>query len=220
MRKLLLLRPEPGLSQSTGRAEALGLKVLACPLFRIEPVAWNAPDPSAYDLLLLTSANAVRHAGPMLSGLRSLPAHVVGKATAKAAEQAGFGVVNVGWVGAAELIATLPTSARILHLAGEHRSVPRSNHRIDARTVYRSVAIADPGLPPLQGLVAAVHSPRAGVRLAELSAERERTAIAAISPAAAEACGTGWERVESAVRPDDDSLLAVAAMLCHTSPGL
>jgi uroporphyrinogen-III synthase len=72
-------------------------------------------------------------------------------------------------------------------------------------------------LPPLQGLVAAVHSPRAGARLAELSAERDRTAIAAISPAAAEACGTGWERVECAVRPDDDSLLAVAALLCHTS---
>jgi uroporphyrinogen-III synthase len=195
----------------------LGLEILACPLFKIEPVEWDAPDPSDYDVLLLTSANAVRNAGPMLSRLRSLPAHVVGKATAMAAEEAGLRVVNVGWAGAAELLATLPTSARILHPPGEHRSAPRSNHRVDARTVYRSVAIPDSRLPPLQGLVAAVHSPRAGARLAELSAERDRTAIAAISPAAAEACGTGWERVECAVRPDDDSLLAVAALLCHTS---
>ena len=77
--------------------------------------------------------------------------------------------------------------------------------------------IDEPGLPPLQGLVAAVHSPRAGARLAELATTRGGTMIAAISPAAADACGPGWEGVESAIRPDDESLLALAAMLCHTS---
>jgi hypothetical protein len=54
--------------------------------------------------------------------------------------------------------------------------------------------------------------------LAELSEAREGTAIAAISPAAADACGPGWERVEAAATPDDESLLAVAGMLCHTTP--
>jgi uroporphyrinogen-III synthase len=218
MRKLLLLRPEPGLSASAERAKALGLEVIACPLFEIEAVGWDVPGSANYDALLLTSANAVRHAGEGLERLRSLPVHAVGEATASAASGAGLRVVNVGWAGAAELLATLPPSARLLHLAGEHLSRPDSSHRIDTRIVYRSAAIEEPALPPLKGLVAAVHSPRAGARLAELSGARHRTMIAAISPSAAEVCGGGWERVESAVRPDDESLLAVAAMLCHTSP--
>ena len=46
MRKLLLLRPEPGLSASAERARAIGLDVIACPLFRVEPVEWAAPDPA------------------------------------------------------------------------------------------------------------------------------------------------------------------------------
>jgi uroporphyrinogen-III synthase len=73
-------------------------------------------------------------------------------------------------------------------------------------------------LPSLDGLVVAVHSSRAGRRLGELAAIRDRTAIAAISAAAGAACGSGWERIEVAERPDDPSLLALAAMLCHTSP--
>ena len=218
MRKLLLLRPEAGLSASAERAKALGLEVIACPLFEIEAVGWDVPGSANFDALLLTSANAVRHAGEGLERLRSLPVHAVGEATASAASAAGLRVVNIGWAGAAELLATLPPSARLLHLAGEHRSRPDSSHRIDTRVVYRSAAIDEPALPSLEGLVAAVHSPRAGARLAELSRTRHRTMIAAISPSAAEACGAGWERVESAVRLDDESLLAVAAMLCHTSP--
>lgn len=217
MRELLLLRPEPGLSASVARAESLGLQVVACPLFRIEPVEWVAPEPARYDLLLLTSANAVRNAGEGLGRLSCLPVHAVGEATAAAAREAGLRVVNTGWAGASELLATLPHSARLLHLAGEDLKRPDTGHRIDTRAVYRSVVIGKPGLPPLDGLVAAVHSPRAGARLAELARGRDHTMIAAISPSTAEACGSGWERVESAVRPDDESLLAIAAMLCHTS---
>jgi len=218
VRKLLLLRPEPGLSQSAARAKQLGLEVIACPLFRVDPVGWDVPDPADYDALLLTSANAARLAGEGLESLKSLPVHAVGEATASAARLAGLRVVNTGWAGAAELLATLPSSARLLHLAGEHRIPPEPGHRIDRRVVYRSATVEEPGLPPLEGLVAAVHSPRAGARLAELADGKGGAAVAAISPAAAAACRDGWERVESAVRPDDESLLAVAAMLCHTSP--
>jgi uroporphyrinogen-III synthase len=38
--------------------------------------------------------------------------------------------------------------------------------------------------------------------------------IAAISASAAEACGDGWQRLEIATKPDDASLLALAARLC------
>ena len=110
-----------------------------------------------------------------------------------------------------------PHLQRLLHLAGQdHRDTGAPN--VDRRIVYRSVAIEEPDLPALEDLVVAVHSPRAGNRLAELASGRAATAIAAISPAAAEACGIGWERVEIADEPNDKSLLALAAMLCHTSP--
>ena len=216
MRKLLLIRPEPGLTASAERAQALGLDVLRCPLFRVEPVAWQAPDPSAFDALLLTSANAVRHGGSELDRLRTLPVQAVGGATAAAAREAGFRVETVGEGDIVDLLGKLPAALRLLHLAGEdHRDV--NDPRIERRIVYRSTIIAQPDLPPLQVLVIAVHSPRAGRRLAELAADRSATAIAAISPAAAEACGTGWEQVEAADHPNDNSLLALAARLCHTS---
>jgi uroporphyrinogen-III synthase len=70
--------------------------------------------------------------------------------------------------------------------------------------------------------VALIHSPRAGRRFAELvdraSIARGGVTIAAISPAAAEAAGEGWARVEAAERPADDVLLALAARLCNKPP--
>ena len=217
MRQLLLLRPEPGLSASAERARQLGLKVIACPLFRVEPVEWQAPDPANYDALLLTSANAVRFGGAQLETIKALPVHAVGEATAEAARSAGFEVASTGTGNVADLLATLPNELQLLHLAGENQR-DIGGREIDRIIVYRSAAVDDPGIPVLDGLVAAVHSPRAAARLAELAQERYQTAIAAISEAAAEAAGTGWEQIEVAERPDDSSLLALAAMLCHTSP--
>jgi uroporphyrinogen-III synthase len=60
-----------------------------------------------------------------------------------------------------------------------------------------------------------VHSPRAGQRLAELVADRSSVVVAAISPAAAEATGSGWGAVEVADSPNDDALLALAERLCN-----
>ena len=216
MRKLLLLRPEPGLSSSAERARALGLDVIPCPLFLVEPLVWDLPNPDDYDALLLTSANAIRHAGPMLARLANLPAHVVGEATGNAARNAGLNVETVGSGNVEELLAVISPSLRLLHLTGEdHRNVDDS--RIERRIVYRAGANPDPDLPPLDALVIAVHSARAGARLAELSGERGSATIAAISDAASAACGEGWEEIAVADEPNDKSLLALAASLCHTS---
>ena len=216
MRKLLLLRPEPGLSASAARARELGLEIICTPLFHVEPVGWDLPDPEQYDGLLIASANAIRHGGNQLETLKTLPVHAVGPATAEAARSAGFDVATIGKTDVADLLESLPASLRLLHLAGEDHRDP-GDPRIDRQIVYRSAEIDDPDLPPLDDLVVAIHSPRAGRRLAELASERATTAIAAISPAAADACGPGWERVEPAREPNDNCLLALAAMLCHTS---
>ena len=218
MRQLLLLRPEPGLSASVALARELGLEVIARPLFRVEAMAWQAPDPANYDALLLTSANAIRHGGREIDALKTLPVHAVGAATADAARAAGFAIASAGDGNAAKLVARLPTSLRLLHLAGEdHREID-TIRAVDRRLVYRSAAIDEPDLPPLEEMVVAIHSPRAGARLAELADKRDRTAIGAISDTTGRAVGGGWERVEVAEHPLDSSLLALAAMLCHTSP--
>lgn len=221
MRPLAVLRPEPGASATVERAQALGLEAFALPLFEVEVVDWSVPDVTRFEALLLTSANAVRCAGPQLACLASLPVYAVGPATAEAAREAGLGVASSGAGGIEELLATLPADLRLLHLCGETRREPETSpHRTTPLVVYRSVATGSPpGLERLSGAVALVHSPRAGQRLADLIPSRRTTIIAAISAAAAEACGGGWERIAIAERPRDDALLSLGARLCeHSAP--
>lgn len=213
MRPLVILRPEPAASRSAAKAAALGLRVVAMPLFEVAPVDWTAPDPAGFDGLVLTSANAVRHGGAGLDRLKSLPVHAVGEATAEAARAAGFAIAATGAGGVEGL--RLPPGQRLLHLAGrDHRAIAGATTII----VYEARPTAPPdGMDRLAGSVVAVHSPAAARRLAELVEERAAVAIAAISSAAAEACGPGWQCVEAAAEPSDSALLALAARLCESA---
>ncbi|CAA9501352.1 MAG: Uroporphyrinogen-III synthase [uncultured Sphingomonas sp.] len=211
-----MLRPEPGASATLARARALALEAFAVPLFAVEPLAWTAPDPSAFDGLLLTSGNAIRHAGPELRKLHGLPVHAVGAATAEAAAAAGLTVATVGTGGIEKLLGRLPPGLHLLHLCGEHRrSAEAWGGRVTPVPVYRSAAIASPpDLHRLEDAVALVHSPRAGRRLAQLVRRREQIAVAAISAVAGEACGGGWQEIGVAEQPTDDAVLSLAASLC------
>ncbi len=213
MSKVAILRPEPGASATLARAEAAGVAAVAIPLFEVGPVEWTAPDVADFDALLLTSANALRHGGDKLAVLSALPAYCVGGATAAAARTAGLAVAVTGSGNSIALAAQIPEGTRLLHLTGrDHRVLPGATEV----AVYASKAIdPPPSLEPLNGGVAMVHSPRAGARLAELVSDRETIAIAAISPAAAAACGPGWRAVEAVAAPTDGALLELAARLCH-----
>ena len=219
MRRLFVLRPEPGASETAARAKAMGLDAVAAPLFEIGPVAWTAPSAAGFDGLLLTSANAVRHAGPPLAALQALPVFAVGETTAEAARRAGFTVEQTGTAGIDDLLGSIAESRRLLHLCGEDRRPQATSSRsILAVPVYRSRPLAAPHeLAGVAGAVAAVHSPRAGKRLAELVDLESRASvrIAAISPAAADAVGAGWESVDAAETIGDEPLLALAARLCQ-----
>jgi uroporphyrinogen-III synthase len=189
---------------------------MAVPLFEIEPVAWEAPDPSGFDALLLTSANAVRHGGAALAQLHRLPVHAVGAATANAARDAGFAVTSVGEGGVDALPRSLNPELKVLHLCGEHRTAPAdAQQEITSVVVYRAIEVPVPDLSLANGSVALIHSPRAGRRFAELVRERGTIAIAAISLAAAATVGEGWASVEAAEAPNDDALLALAERLCN-----
>lgn len=219
MRRLVILRPEPGASATVHSAKAMGLDAVAMPLFQIEPVVWQAPDPAGFDGLLLTSANAVRQAGDKLETLRGLRVYAVGEATCNAARDAGFDIASTGDAGVERLLGSIENDLRLLHLCGEHRTAVQAKQAITAVPVYRSAELPPPnGLGQIGGQTVAVHSHRAGKRLAELvdhaAIDRAAIRIAAISEAAASAAGTGWEASEAAQTPDDGALLALAARLC------
>jgi uroporphyrinogen-III synthase len=213
MKRLLVLRPEPGNSATAGRARALGLDPVQCPLFTVEGMDWDVPTTEGFDYLLLTSANAVRFDRGRVAELQRLPVLAVGSATADAARDAGLRVAHVGDRGVDELLAALPDGKRLLHLTGADHHRPAGDHAITRLVAYRTVPL-DPTIPDDQ-LVALVHSARAGARLATLVRDRAAIAIIAISPAAAAACGPGWAALEVAERPDDGALLALAARLCQ-----
>jgi uroporphyrinogen-III synthase len=223
MRRLAVLRPEPGASATVERARAMGLDAFALPLFTVEPLSWEVPDPGRFDALLLTSANAVRQGGGGLAKLRGLRVHAVGEATAAAAREAGFEIAGAGTSGVEQLLDTIPRDFRLLHLCGEHRIAPATDRVVTAVPVYRSAERPPPGgLRRIEGQAVAVHSPRAGDRLDELAEQagidRTTVRIAAISAAAATAAGAGWDRCEAAPQPDEAALLALAARLCDNRP--
>src|SRR5438270_3239600 len=216
MTRVLVLRPEPGASATAERARERGLEAVAVPLFTVEPVGWEAPDPSAFDALLLTSPNAARFGGEPLRSLRGLDVYAVGPATAEAAREAGFNVAVAGDSGIDRALAAIAPGLRLLHLCGADRRSPSDARQVITPLVaYRAIEIAEPDLSTASGAVALIHSPRAGRRFAELIAVRGSITVAAISRAAADAVGDGWRTVVAAEEPTDDALLALAASLCN-----
>lgn len=220
--RLFILRPEPGASQTAGRAQAMGFHPVIHPLFAIKPVAWEPPDPAAYDGVMITSANAVRHGGPALAHYHKLPLFAVGQASAKAAHEAGFVDARAGDGDVAALLQRIADAGfrSILHLSG--REVTDADHPaviVEQRTVYESVADDDAGrglaIRVIAGDCLLVHSPRAGRVIAEhIDPTRRGTLnVAAISPAALAACGTGWAQGDAPSDPNDKALLALAAQL-------
>lgn len=220
-RAIAVLRPEPGNAATAAAIEALGLTAIRLPLFEVHAIDWTPPDVTRFDALLLTSANALRRAGPGLAALRGLPVHAVGDATAAAARDAGLEVVAVGDRDGAALVAAAAASGvqRALLLGGRDRAVEEHPIIAEAIAVYASepVAVALEALDQLAGSVVLLHSARAARRVADLidraGIDRRTVRLAAISAAAAEAAGGNWEGIAAAASPDDATLIQLARTL-------
>ena len=212
--KLLIVRPQPGADESAARARALGLEPVVAPLFETRARAWTPPDPARFDAVLLTSANAARLGGEGLRFYLALPCYAVGERTAAAARTAGFTEVRAGLSDGAALAAMAEREGAksMLHLGGrDHVALDRATHI----AVYASEPAG--ALPAdLEEAVVLLHSPRAAARFAALAGDRRRFSLAAISPQAAEAAGSGWRKVAIASAPRDEALLELAAELCQT----
>ena len=214
---MLVLRPMPGNTETVGRLAALGVVALPMPLFAVEPIAWVPPRLADIDALLLTSANAVRHAGRAMASVSAVPAWCVGEATAAAARGAGLTVARVGTEGVTALIAG--TSQQLLWLCGEERTtlLHQDEQRVTAIPVYRSAELPFLASALDHAGVAMLHSARAARRLAALVPDRASIAIVAISADVAAAAGEGWRSVAVAARPSDTEMVAIAAKLCQDS---
>lgn len=222
MLPLLVVRPEPGASRTAAAADALGLRADIIPLFGIAPLRWTVPDPRDFDALLLTSANAARHAGSALTAFVNLPCHCVGAATAAAASAAGLHPVNVGRGGAQPLVDVMVASGfrRLLWLAGRDRSpIAAGPARITVRTVYAAQPIADPAgwsTAIARPAVVMLHSERAARRAAALAGPARKHLIAlTISAKVAAAAGPGWARYVVSDAAGDGAMLALARQLCQ-----
>ena len=211
--RLLILRPEPGASETAARARAMGLECVVIPLFAITGVAGPPVEASRYDAVLLTSANGARHAP---AGLTGLPCFAVGESTAAAALAAGFNEVRAGpRDGAAAAAMMVEAGAkRALHLCGrDHLAIAAPGVEIERRIVYAAEPVA---YGRIEGpAVAMIHSARAGARFAQLARAKGSILVAAISAAAAAAAGEGWAARAVAAEPRDQALLELAAKLCN-----
>ncbi|AQR74698.1 uroporphyrinogen-III synthase [Sphingomonas sp. LM7] len=218
-RQIAVLRPEPGNRVTAAAIEARGRTAIRMPLFEVRPVAWGVPAAEAFDALILTSANAVRHGGAGLSALHRLPVHAVGKATADSAQRAGFDVVFVGEEDAAALTANAQAAGieRALHLAGRERTIEPGGVIAQVITVYASETLAPRDVSQLDGCIALVQSARGGVRLGEVvdaaAISRSGMAIVALSQRAAAAVGGGWEQVVVPESISSEALIDAAIAL-------
>lgn len=222
MKPLIIIRPEPGNSVSAMQACAMGLTVIAEPLFRTEKMPVLDVTPNDYDALFITSANALlalaEHARPLLH----LPVFAVGPTSAATAQNLGFSSVLAGNSNGAALAAQAVNAGyhRLLHLTGDpYKPVSHPNLDIEVRLVYRM----DP-VPPSPNLLKALsqpavlvlHSPRAARCVAALVTQRQMIDLVAISEQTARAAGSGWSTISVPSEPSASAMIDLAAPLCRT----
>lgn len=226
-RALLVVRPEPGNARSLAAARALGLDARGVPLFVVEAIAWEPPDPARFDALLLGSANALRHGGAALAQLVALPVYAVGATTAAAARAAGFVVSACGDGGLSALLPRLVADGRyrVLRLSGAaHVALdPPPGAVVETVVVYAARPVPLPaGVVPIHGAVVALHSGEAARHFAaecdRLGLDRSGIALACLAPRVAAAAGEGWADKCVAPTPQrlgEAALLALASDMCQ-----
>ncbi len=222
---VVIIRPLDSAHETAQRAIKLGLKPVIDPLFRVEAVDWEPPLVSAFDALMVTSANALNYGGTGLSQYKRLPVLAVGAATATVARQMGFNVQKTGEDGAQALLNSLSSGQyrRILRLVGkDHVPLNSSDRGIEICIVYRSIELPL-GQKAREAMttknVILLHSARAASLAARecdrLEIDRSNCHIVALSPKVGKAAGTGWAGLDISRQPTDDALLALASRLCR-----
>ncbi|MFN3470666.1 MAG: uroporphyrinogen-III synthase [Novosphingobium sp.] len=220
---VLVIRPEPGNAATCRAARERGIDARSFPLFRVAPLAWDAPA-ARFDGILAGSANVFRHGGASLAALAHVPVIAVGEATAQAARKAGFAVSRTGEGGLQPVVATLPPGDYLRIAGADHVALhPPAGVRITTVIAYAAQRkpLPDAASALLErGAVVLLHSGEAARHFAEecerSCISRQNVQLACLAPRIAEMAGAGWRAVGIARARTDAELLELAARMCQT----
>ena len=154
MARIVLTRPAGQERELAERLAELGHEVVSCPLIRIEPLADDPIDASAYEWLVVTSRNGASEVARRLTG-RPRRIAAIGPGTAQALRAGGLDVDLVASESTQEgLLAELSApSGRVLVAAAEAaRRHAVAELGADFVPLYRTVAL-QPVDPPAGDLV-------------------------------------------------------------------
>lgn len=229
MIEAIVIRPEPGCTQSLSALNDLDIPALGFPLFEVKPLPWEMVEPDNFDALLIGSANALRHGGAGLSAYRGKLAYAVGEVAAQAARDAGLDVIATGTRGLQSVLELIePGHRTLLRLAGQTRTdlIPRAGTTIVERIVYASTAQpmpADLATRLRKPAVVLLHSAEAARHFAACcdgkAIERSQIALATIAKRVANAAGHGWSSAQWVESPEERALLALAGRMCQNAAG-
>ncbi len=179
--RIVVTRPEGQEKELVARLERLGHDVIHCPLIEIEPLGDSPIDVSAYDWVVVTSANGARELLRRATGAMPRLA-AIGPATAEALGRADLVPAVATQEG---LLAELPRPAgRVLFAAGEGaRTVLPDALRADVVSLYRTRELRPTMLPAADVYVLASASSaralgarRAGLSVVSIGPETSRAA--------------------------------------------
>lgn len=186
------------------RVDALGHEPVLCPLIRVEPLGDDPIDASAYDWLVVTSANGAHELARRGAAAKRIAA--IGPATADALRAGGLRVDLVARTHTQEGLREELPGGRLLLAAAE--GARRGVLEADFLPLYRTVELR-PEAP--EGDVAILMSGSAARALAATGA---RMPVVAIGPqTAAEARAAGLEVAAVAANHDVDGL--IDALRCY-----
>jgi len=220
-------RPQPLAAETADRLRSLGHDVLMSPLLELAVLPWEQPT-GHVEAIAFTSPQAPGFAGPQGATYRALPVFAVGARTAEAARKAGFSDVHLTEGNASTLFEAVQQAGfrHVLHMAGRERAeaAPPEGLEVIVRVVYEA-RLADVFAPEAERGLREGHvdwvllfSARTASHFASLyealGLPRTNLSIAAISPAALAAAGTGWGRLKAASVPSEVGVLAAAGLSC------
>ncbi len=229
MRRILVVRPEPGASATARRLADAGFEPVLLPMTRIAALEQTVPDAKTFDAVAATSANAFRHASAELAAaIAGLRCFAVGAETARSARRSGMKRVEEGGGDAAALAALIgrdrASPGRVLYICGRVRrpdfeeALARAGIAVIAAETYDTLPVAYDaaavearlGRSGVDAIL--VHSAVAADALvALLDAQRALFGsphLVAISPRVARTLAPAGLETAVAAEPDDASMLS------------
>ncbi|MGE4250358.1 MAG: uroporphyrinogen-III synthase [Parvibaculaceae bacterium] len=223
--RLLVTRPRDDAQPLKARLEQLGHDVITSPLLEIAPCRDVDIPIVPYQLVALTSANALRclAGDPRLDRLRHVPVMAVGPQSAAAARQAGFTRITAAGgdgVGLARHIINhaRPEAGPVLYLSGRDTASDFSGHLERSGFAVTRVIVyeARPAQALAQEAACAegvlLYSPRSARLWLDLAGRQDIAADVmmhfCLSPNIAAILPDGFAR-RVAARPDEDALLEI-----------